>query len=146
MGKKKWLSVGLVALGLFLAACGSGSSTTTSSTTTADSSTFTYAISGDPSSMNPINTSDRWGLTVANMIFSPLVAVDGDGNSENVLAESVEPAADGKSVTVKLKQGIKWSDGEAFTADDVVFTYTKKLTKLMEMPTVYGLVIKQSKQ
>ncbi len=129
MGKKKWLSVGLVALGLFLAACGSGSSTTTSSTTTADSSTFTYAISGDPSSMNPINTSDRWGLTVANMIFSPLVAIDGEGNSENVLAESVEPAADGKSVTVKLKQGIKWSDGEAFTADDVVFTYTKKADK-----------------
>jgi peptide/nickel transport system substrate-binding protein len=32
-------------------------------------------------------------------------------------------AADGKSVTWKLKQDVKWSDGEPFTADDVLFTY-----------------------
>ena len=33
-------------------------------------------------------------------------------------------AADGTSVTWKLKEGVKWSDGSAFTADDVVFTWT----------------------
>jgi peptide/nickel transport system substrate-binding protein len=32
-------------------------------------------------------------------------------------------AADGKSVTWKLKQGIKWSDGQLFTAKNVLFTY-----------------------
>jgi len=32
-------------------------------------------------------------------------------------------AADGKSVIWKLKQDLKWSDGEPFTAEDVVFTY-----------------------
>ena len=32
-------------------------------------------------------------------------------------------AADGKSVVWKLKRGVKWSDGQAFTAKDVVFTY-----------------------
>ncbi len=31
-------------------------------------------------------------------------------------------AADGKSVTWKLKQGVTWHDGKPFTADDVVFT------------------------
>jgi peptide/nickel transport system substrate-binding protein len=31
-------------------------------------------------------------------------------------------AADGKSVTWKLKRGVKWHDGKDFTADDVVFT------------------------
>ena len=29
---------------------------------------------------------------------------------------------DARSVTYKLKQGIKWADGQPFTADDVVFT------------------------
>ena len=32
-------------------------------------------------------------------------------------------AEDGKSVTWKLKQDVKWSDGTPFTAQDVVFTY-----------------------
>ena len=41
--------------------------------------TFTYTISGDPLSINPITTSDRWGLTTTNMIFSPLIRVEGDG-------------------------------------------------------------------
>src|SRR6266851_2520164 len=31
--------------------------------------------------------------------------------------------ADGKTVTYKLKPGIKWADGQPFTADDVVFTF-----------------------
>ncbi|HEY8290962.1 MAG TPA: ABC transporter substrate-binding protein, partial [Thermomicrobiales bacterium] len=33
-----------------------------------------------------------------------------------------ELAADGTSVTWKLKDGVVWSDGQPFTADDVVFT------------------------
>ena len=32
-------------------------------------------------------------------------------------------AADGKSVTWRLKQGVKWHDGKPFTADDVVFNW-----------------------
>ena len=32
-------------------------------------------------------------------------------------------AADGKSVTWKLKKGVTWHDGKPFTADDAVFTW-----------------------
>lgn len=38
------------------------------------------------------------------------------------LAERVEIAPDFTSVTYQLRQGVKWSDGAPFTADDVVFT------------------------
>lgn len=38
------------------------------------------------------------------------------------LAESVEISSDYRSVTYHLRQGVKWSDGEDFNADDVVFT------------------------
>src|SRR5262245_16959619 len=31
---------------------------------------------------------------------------------------------DGKTITLKLKKDLKWSDGEALTADDIVFTLT----------------------
>lgn len=39
------------------------------------------------------------------------------------LATSWEWSEDGKNLTMHLVEGVKWSDGEAFTADDVLFTY-----------------------
>ncbi|MFT6657396.1 ABC transporter substrate-binding protein [Maritalea sp.] len=39
------------------------------------------------------------------------------------LATSYDVADDLMSVTYHLREGVKWSDGEAFTADDVVFTF-----------------------
>lgn len=40
------------------------------------------------------------------------------------LASSYELSQDMKMITVNLREGVKWSDGEDFTADDVVFSYT----------------------
>lgn len=48
------------------------------------------------------------------------------------LAESYEYNADFTSLTVKLRDGVTWNDGEAFNADDVVFTYDL----LMANPTL----------
>jgi peptide/nickel transport system substrate-binding protein len=59
----------------------------------------------------------------------PLMTVGADGSFSPVLATEVPSkdngglGADGQTVTYKLKQGIKWADGQPFTADDVVFTY-----------------------
>ena len=111
-----------------LAACAQGDAApeTTSAEATGQ---FTYAIASDPTSLNPINVGDRWGLTVTNLVYSPLARVEGDGTVVNELAESIEPADDGLSVTVTLKEDLKWSDGEPLTADDVVFTYTNKAVR-----------------
>jgi peptide/nickel transport system substrate-binding protein len=40
-----------------------------------------------------------------------------------LLAEKYTVAPDGKSVTYNLRKDVKWTDGQPFTADDVVFTY-----------------------
>lgn len=133
MGKTNILiASAMVATGLLLAACGGNTGNTNNSSDSVSNNnqeTFTYAISGDPSSTNPINTSDRWGLTMNNMIYNSLVVVETDGTQRNVLAQSVEAAEDGQTLTVQLKNDIKWSDGEEFTADDVVFTYEQKVKK-----------------
>lgn len=39
-----------------------------------------------------------------------------------MLGESYTYSPDGKTITIKLKTGVKWNDGEPFSADDVVFT------------------------
>lgn len=102
------------------------SDATDSAATDAASGALTFAISSDPTSLNPINTSDRWGLTTANLVYSPLARIEPDGTLTPDLAETIETAEDGLSVTVTLREDVLWSDGEPFTADDVVFTYTEK--------------------
>ncbi len=93
------------------------------------SDTFTYAISSDLESTNPITTSDRWGLTFDNIQYSPLFHVEENGSLTPVLATKDTVSSDGKTITVDLRQGVKWSDGQPFTADDVVFTYQKLADK-----------------
>lgn len=84
---------------------------------------LTYAIEGDTgNTLNALTVSDRWGMMTKNLVHAPLVRGYSDGSLENVLAESVEASADGLSYTIKLKQGLVWSDGKPVTAEDVVFT------------------------
>ncbi len=65
----------------------------------------------------------------SRLIIEPLAATGVDGKPVAVLAAEVPTVENGgvskdlKTVTWKLKSGIKWSDGSDFTADDVVFTY-----------------------
>nr|WP_203066439.1 ABC transporter substrate-binding protein [Paradevosia shaoguanensis] len=73
---------------------------------------------------NPFGqTSARF--TTLDFIYEPLVVFNRlKGNEPHFrLAESFELADDLKSITFKLRDGFKWSDGEPLTADDVVFTY-----------------------
>ncbi len=60
-----------------------------------------------------------------------------DGSLNPWLATGSTFSADGKTLTYTLQDGVKWSDGQAFTADDVVFTFN--LTK--QFPALDGLGI-----
>lgn len=82
-----------------------------------------------PTLLNPhfaIGTKDQ---IASRIFFEPLAGWDKEGNLIPCLAAEVPTkangglAADGMSVTWKLKQGVKWHDGKPFTADDVVFTW-----------------------
>jgi peptide/nickel transport system substrate-binding protein len=88
-----------------------------------------------PTIVNPhlaIGTKDEHASRV---VLEPLLTVDAVGNFTPVLAAEVPTrqngglSADGRSVTYRLKQGVKWADGRPFTADDVVFTYQYVINK-----------------
>ena len=92
--------------------------------TKAASDTFTFAIGGDTgNTLNPITADDRWGLMTCHMVYSPAYYIYQDGTMDWILAESMDASEDGKVYTMKLKEGLKWSDGEPLTADDIVFTF-----------------------
>src|SRR5713226_8917162 len=75
------------------------------------------------------------GQLVANLVFDPLVGLDNQMNPYPVLAANIPSpdnslvrlSSDGADrrliVTMPLRQDVTWSDGEPFTADDVVYTW-----------------------
>lgn len=58
-------------------------------------------------------------------IYEPLIRINHANAKEPEawLAKSFEWSADGKSITFKLRDDVKWSDGKPFTSKDVKFTY-----------------------
>lgn len=82
-----------------------------------------------PTLLNPHFASGTKDQIAGRIFFEPLAGWDKEGNLTPQLAAEVPSRAngglseDGKVVTWKLKQGVKWHDGKPFTADDVVFTW-----------------------
>ena len=82
-----------------------------------------------PTILNPHFSQGTKDSAAATLVLEPLIDVDVEGNLIPVLAAEVPSldnggvAADGMSVTYKLKEGVVWSDGQPFTANDVKFTW-----------------------
>ena len=86
----------------------------------------TWAI---PKNLNPIygtNTSENF---LASLAFDELVTNDPQGNDVPDLAAVVPTqtnggiSSDGKTVTYRLRRGVKWQDGAPFTSVDVKFSW-----------------------
>src|SRR5437879_5137149 len=83
-----------------------------------------------PSTLNTHRATGPKDSDAARLILEPLASLGKDGQPiANGLAAEIPTIANGgvakdfTSVTWKLRQGLKWSDGAAFSADDVAFTY-----------------------
>jgi peptide/nickel transport system substrate-binding protein len=78
--------------------------------------------------LNPHYAAGTKDQDASRIFYEPLAGWDTEGNMIPFLAAEIPSrangglAADGRSVTWKLKRGVKWHDGKDFTADDVVFT------------------------
>lgn len=78
--------------------------------------------------MNPYLSGGTKDTNAASMVIEPLARYDENGNMVAYLAEVIPTVANGgvsadlTSITWKLKEGLKWSDGSDVTSADVVFT------------------------
>ena len=73
------------------------------------------------SNLNPLLETMKEGVLMLNPMYDPLYVIDVN-ETRYYLAESYEVSEDGMEITVKLRDGMKWHDGEAITADDMIFT------------------------
>lgn len=97
--------------------------------------TYTEATIGDVNSLNPLFATTNSEKVLSKLLFATIVTVDYSGHPSDQLAKSVTPSENGKRWTVILKDGLKWSDGEPITSDDVIFT--AELIKNPAVDTIY---------
>ncbi|HVL23154.1 MAG TPA: ABC transporter substrate-binding protein [Thermomicrobiales bacterium] len=85
--------------------------------------TFVTLSQDSIEALSPEDTGETAQWAAIIQMFDGLYNINENYELEPVLADSYEPSADGKTYTFKLKSGVKFHNGDDFTADDVVYTY-----------------------
>ena len=121
--RTKTLAFALLAfLTIVLAACGQGGGSTTNTAKSSGILNVVPSPKGDfTNGFSPFPSTANYGAQ--GMIYETLLFFNRmDGTSKPWLAQSYSFSDDAKTVTFHLRTDVKWSDGQPFTSDDVVFT------------------------
>ena len=83
--------------------------------------------------MNPILSKNKNVKDITKLVYEPLVNLTSDYKAEACLAKEWAKQSD-NSYLVKLRENVRWSDGQRFTAEDVQFT----IDRLKDSDTIYS--------
>jgi peptide/nickel transport system substrate-binding protein len=84
-------------------------------------------IVADPAMIDPITNSELVAGEVMKPIYEGFVAIDEKGGVVNALATSWAFSADNRTITFKLRSGVKFTTGRPFGAGDVKYTFEEIL-------------------
>jgi peptide/nickel transport system substrate-binding protein len=84
-----------------------------------------FAQPSDADTLDPADVTSRDTMNIARLLFGALYSVSTDGELEPYLAESSRFAPDGKSITFKIRPGLKCEDGTPLTARDVAYSFDR---------------------
>jgi peptide/nickel transport system substrate-binding protein len=93
------------------------------------------ALRAEPKTFNPVIAIDAPSRDVLRRIHADLISID-RSTQKTVpgLAETWSRSSDGTRYTLKLRRGVRFSDGTPFTADDVVFSWSLYLDEKVHSP------------
>ena len=100
-------------------------------------------IGPNPETIDPALNSAVDGGNMILHTFECLLTVDQEGKLAPGQAESWETSEDGLTWTFHLRDGLKWSDGSALTANDFVYSWRRVCDPMVAAPyaeTVLGMV------
>lgn len=121
--KSTWKRVGLGAVSLasvaLLAACGGDNKSA------ANKDEINWYTPTEILSLDISKHTDQYSALAIGNSSSNLLRVDKKGEPKPDLAKSVEVSEDGLTYTATLRDGLKWSDGSALTAEDFVYTWQR---------------------
>ncbi|MBV8147557.1 MAG: hypothetical protein JO092_00535, partial [Candidatus Eremiobacteraeota bacterium] len=90
-----------------------------------------FNLSADPANLNPLFTHPDAAsveLQMARLLFEPFIDLDPAGHPVPALLSAIPTvedggiSADGRTLTFRLRPGVRWSDGVAVSSRDVLFT------------------------
>jgi peptide/nickel transport system substrate-binding protein len=145
----------VVVLTMLAVACGPAADTTAGAAGAGskDPTTWVETSIGDPETLDPSLTYETGGGEINQNVLDNLVFFKKDAGAEFVpwIATEVPTldnggiSADGKTVTFKIREGVKFHDGSPMTVNDVAFTFWRNLLaggtnspQWMMMEPVYG--------
>lgn len=102
----------------------------------ASGGSYIEASFGKVNSMNPLFATTDSERILSRLMFATITTNDYSGHPGLGLADSVRASEDGKIWKIHLRDGLKWSDGEPLTVDDVMFTI--ELIQNPAVATIYG--------
>src|ERR687893_430981 len=116
---------GAVLLGV--AGCGGGGEIQGGQGSAGGGNVFTWGQGSEPVTLDPIHVTDSESSKVVRQMFDPLLRFAPESTDViPALATEVPKAEDGGlSYTFKLRKGVKFHDGEPFTADAAIFNFER---------------------
>lgn len=112
------LSVTMVAVTIFPLYAGGTRETT-------ETAVLQFGLSGNPNTLDPQATEGTLTFQVLRSVYDTLVEPDHDGRITGALAEAWEVSEDNLRWTFRLRQGVRFHNGDVLTSADVAATFRR---------------------
>ncbi|MBQ6836610.1 MAG: hypothetical protein IJO47_06120 [Clostridia bacterium] len=148
------LMLALVMMFAMLAGCSNEEETTTAApagdTTTAAGTDTTQSTEGkkirtdlvicqmaDVVTLDPPESTDSYSNTVINLVFDTLIDLDADSQYIPGLAESWEVSEDGMEIVFKIRENVKFHNGEILKPSDVKFSFDRAKDEIAQSKAMF---------
>ncbi len=103
---------------------------------------LTVGQRAEPKTLNPVTESDSASREIIGRLNADLVEINrATQKTEPALAKSWKTSAGGRTFTLQLRKGIRFSDGHPFDADDVLFSFAVYMDEAVDSPQRDLLII-----
>jgi peptide/nickel transport system substrate-binding protein len=103
---------------------------------------LTVGQRAEPKTLNPVIVTDTVSREVIGRLNADLIEINrATQQTEPALAKSWKTSPDGRIFTLQLRRGIRFSDGHAFDADDVIFSFVVYMDENVDSPQRDLLII-----
>lgn len=100
------------------------------------------SLRAEPKTLNPVTAIDGPSREIIGRMIGDLLRINRATQlSENALAKSWKVSPDGLKYTIVLRKGLRFSNGQPFDADDVVFSFQVYLDEKVHSPQRDLLVV-----